>query len=50
MHANTAYIKSGSVAPLILNLDDRRKSVVSLMPRPHYLRGKVKIYSTHISH
>ena len=50
MHSNMAYGKSGGVAPLILNLDSRRKSVVSTMPRPHYLRGKIKIYNTHISH
>jgi hypothetical protein len=50
MHANMAYRKSGGVAPLILNLDSRRKSMVSVTPTLHYLRGKIKIYNTHIYH
>jgi hypothetical protein len=32
-------IGGGSIAPLILNLDTRRKSVVSFTPRPLYNRG-----------
>ena len=49
MHAIMVYMKSGGVASFLLNLDSRRKSVVSLMPRPHYLRGKIKICNKNIT-
>jgi hypothetical protein len=38
-----AYMGSGGIAPVILNLGARRRKVVNFTPQPFYLRGRTAV-------